>query len=285
MPAARTVLLPLFVLVAACSDPAATRTAPVASEPVAMKLPDDDAGRVIRRSIDAAGGWDSWQRRQDAEFVATLTIFAPDGEVNSETIFMHRILLHRAALRVDSIGLIEEVIFGFDGEREWMLRGGRAVTSVSGTAFTRFHAMADALWFGLPFVLAERPVELSYLGPEVEVDKQWERVRVAFNDAAVPADWMVLYFDPESGLIDRVHARITAEFLAHPLWIGRMRDYRDVGGLRKERRRFFYPADPEGKIVGALAAEELVEHVRFNSGLAADLFSAPLAADGGSPAG
>lgn len=250
-----------------------------------MQLPDDDAGRIVRRAIDAAGGWNAWQERQDAEFVATLTIFAPDGEVSSETIFAHRNLLHRPGVRVDSIGLVDEVVFGFDGGREWMLRGGRAVTSVTGTAFTRFHAMADALWFGLPFTLAERPVELSYLGPEAGEDKSWERVRVAFNDAAVPADWMVLYFDPETGLIDRVHARITAEFLEHPLWVGRMRDYRDIGGLRKERRRFFYPADVEGKIVGALAAEELVEHVRFNTNPAADLFSAPLAAGGGSPAG
>jgi hypothetical protein len=145
--------------------------------------------------------------------------------------------------------------------------------------------MADALWFGLPFVLAERPVELSYLGREIEAGKEWERVRVAFKDASIPADWMVLYFDLETGLIDRVHARITAEFLTHPLWLGRMRDYHDVGGLKRERRRFFYPADLEGKIISALAAEELVEHVRFDSRWPADLFSAPLAASGGSPAG
>jgi hypothetical protein len=274
----------LLLSVFACTDrPAPERRA--AGERAALNLPDDDAGRVVRRSIEAAGGWEAWQNHADAEFVATLTIFTPAGEVTSETIFLHRVLLHRAGVRVDSIGLIEPVIFGFDGQREWMLRGGRGVTSVTGTAFTRFHALADALWFGLPFVLAERPVELTYLGPEVDAGKQWERVRVAFNDAAVPSDWMVLYFDAESALIDRVHARINAEFLTHPLWLGRMRDYQEVGGLRKERRRFFYPADPEGRIVGALAAEELVEHVRFDSGFAADFFRAPLAAGGGNPAG
>lgn len=285
MTRALRLLLLFLVFLFACSDPSTTPAQRAASERPPINLPDDQAGRIVRRSIEASGGWEAWQDRKDVEFVATLTIFAPDGEVNSETIFLHRVMLHRAAVRVDSIGLIDEVIFGFDGEREWMLRGGRAVTSVSGTAFTRFHAMADALWFGLPFVLAERPAHLSYLGPEIEAGKEWERVRVAFNDAAVPADWMVLYFDSETGLIDRFHARVTAEFLTHPLWLGRMRDYHDVGGLKRERRRFFYPADPEGKIIGALAAEELVEHVRFNNGLQPELFSAPLAAGGGSPAG
>lgn len=276
-------LLPtlLLVLASACADPSAST--PMSG--AAMRLADDDAGRIVRRAIDAAGGWDAWRRHRDAEFAATLTIFSPSGEVVSETIFLHKVLLHRAGVRVDSIGLLDEVIFGFDGEREWMLRGGRAVTSVSGTAFTRFHALADALWFGLPFVLAERASELSYLGPESADGKQWERVRAGFTDPAIPADWMVFYFDAATGLIDQVHAHVDAEFLTHSLWLGRMRDYREVGGLRKERRRLFYPADPHGRIIGALAAEELVEHVRFDNGLKTDLFSAPLAADGGNPAG
>jgi hypothetical protein len=96
---------------------------------------------------------------------------------------------------------------------------------------------------------------------------------------------MVLYFDEATGLIDQIHAHVGAEFLTHSLWVGRMREHRVVGGLRKERRRFFYPADAQGKIIGPLAAEEIVEHVRFDNGIALDLFTAPLAAGGGSPAG
>ncbi len=271
----------LLLLAAGCADSSVTKLTS-RTEP---QLADDEAGRIVRRAIEAGGGWEMWRQHRDAEFVATLTILTPGAEVVSETIFLHKILLHEPGVRVDSIGLIEEVIFGFDGGREWMLRGGRAVTSVAGTAFTRFHAMADALWFGLPFVLAERPVELSYLGSESGDGRQWERVRAGLSDAAIPADWMVLYFDVETGLVDQIHAHVNAEFLAHSLWVGRMRDYRTVGGLRKERRRLFYPADPEGKIIGPLAAEEIVEHVRFDNGWARDLFSAPLAAGGGSPAG
>lgn len=250
-----------------------------------MRLPDDDAGRVVRRGIEAAGGWEAWQRLRNAEFVATLAIFSASGEVASETIFMHKVLLHRPGVRVDSIGLLDEVIFGFDGSREWMLRGGRAVTAVTGTAFTRFHAMADAFWFGLPFVLAERSGELTYLGYETEGGKQWERVRVAYDDPGLPAEWMVLHIDADTGLIGKVHARIVTEFLTHTLWVGRLRDYREVGGLQRERRRLIYPADPEGNAVGALAAEELIEHIRFNNDWGDEIFTPPLAAAGGSPAG
>jgi hypothetical protein len=281
-------LLLSFVAFAACSDDSApaTRASIGAGESApSMRLGDDEAGRIVRRSIDAAGGWATWKRLQDVEFVATLTIFARSGEVASETIFLHKVLLHRPGVRVDSIGLIEPVIFGYDGERDWMLRGGRAVTSLTGTAFTRFHAMGDAFWFGLPFVLAERPGDLSYLGAEEEEGRRWERVRVAYQDPTLPADWMVLYFDADSGLIGKVHARITAEFLTHPLWMARLREYQEVGGLVRERRRLIYPADIEGKAIGPLAAEELVEHIRFDSGWTEELFIAPLAAGGGNPAG
>jgi hypothetical protein len=281
-------LILTLVAATACSDGSTgTTSASVSSskgEP-AMRLADDDAGRVVRRSIEAAGGWETWKRLRDVEFVATLTIFARSGEVASETIFLHKVLLHRSGVRVDSIGLIEPVIFGYDGSRDWMLRGGRPVTSITGTAFTRFHAMGDAFWFGLPFVLAERPGELSYLGPEEEEGQVWERVRVAYKDPTLPADWMVLYFDAETGLIGKVHARITAEFLTHPLWMARLREYHDVGGLVRERRRLIYPADLQGKAIGPLAAEELVEHIRFDNGWSEDLFRVPPAAAGGSPAG
>lgn len=281
----RSLVTLLLLFAAACSQPSAPAADGAAGERTVMQLTDDEAGRIVRRAIDAAGGWEAWQSHRDAEFVATLTIFTPIGEVASETIFLHKLLLHRPGVRVDSIGLIEPVTFGFDGQREWMLRGGRAVTSVTGTAFTRFHAMTDAFWFGLPFALAERPTEMLSLGPERDGEKHWQRVRVASGDAAAAVDWMVLYFDAQTGLIDKIHAHVNAEFLTHSLWVGRLEDYREVGGLRKERRRFFYPADVQGRVIGALAAEELVEHVELDRGWPLELFTAPLAAGGGSPAG
>lgn len=275
--------LALLIAASACSGPGNPGGGGLA--PVQMRLPEGEAGRVVRRAIEAAGGWDRWQRLRGAEFVATLTVFTASGEVASETIFLHRIRLHRPGVRVDSIGLIDEVVFGFDGSREWMLRGGRAVTSITGTAFTRFHAIADAFWFSLPFVLAERSGELTYAGALEEDGKLWERVRVAYDDATLPMEWMVLYFDAETGLIGKVHARVIAEFLTHPLWIARLRDYREIDGIRRERRRLIYAADEAGRPLGVLAAEGLIEHIRFNDGWPEALFTAPLAAGGGSPAG
>jgi hypothetical protein len=256
--------------------------APAAAVAAPLVLPDDDAGRVVARAIEASGGWESWQRHRDASFVSTLTIFDPVGNAVSETIFLHRILLHRGVMtRVDSIGLGDEVQFGFDGDAEWMLHGGRVVSESQRVAFTRFHALSSAYWFSLPFALAELPGELTYLGREERGGRTFERIRVGYDDSVpLPFDWLVLYFDAATGRIDRVHVHALAEFLQHSLWVGVWGEARPVGDLEIGRRYAFFAADPAGEIVGRLAGEQLVEHVEFDRGFGPELFRRPSGARG-----
>jgi hypothetical protein len=219
-------------------------------------------------------------------YVSTLALFDPAGRVLSETIFMHRLPLHgEPQTRLDSVGLAEEVVYGFDGHEDWMLRGGRAVQGIPGVAFTRFHALSSTYLFRLPFMLAEVTAALSYEGQEVLGDKRWEKVRAVFEEDTAPVDWLVLYFDAEGGLLDRVLLSVRAEFLDHRLWVGRWSDYRHVHGVKRERRRAFYPANESGRVTGPMAAEQLVEHVRFGDRFSAELVVRPLPAAGGSPAG
>ena len=284
-----SVALSAWLVVAACQGgetPASSVSAPTAA-PATLHLPDGEAGRVVARAIAAAGGWEEWQRHRDAAFISTLTIFDAIGNTTSETIFLHELPLHDGLkTRLESIGLDEEVTFGFDGRDAWMLRGGRALTDPPSTAFTHFHALSSLYWFSLPFVLAETPGELSYLGPATDGGKHLERVRVAYKDVvATPVDWLVLFIDADSGRIDHVHCHVTAEFLRQTFWVGEWREYRDYDGIKKERRHSFFPADVSGTIVGGMAAEQLVEHVRFDNGFPREWFTKPPAAGGGTASG
>jgi hypothetical protein len=52
-------------------------------------------------------------------------------------------------------------------------------------------------------------------------------------------------------------------------------------GIMKERRRRFFPADEDGRVIGPMAVEKLVEDVRFDNHFPATRFVKPAGAAGG----
>lgn len=275
----RAALATALVLIAGCrSEP----PAPAGEVPEHPRLPEGDAGRLLRRAIEAAGGWERWRAAGDVSYVGTLMVIDPAREVRSDSIGWFTAPLHRGALaRVDSIGLPTAVRFGIDGDRTWIVSDGRPVLAPGQLALTRFELVSSLFWFALPFRLAERPAAVTYAGREHGPDgTTWDKLRAELPqpDPSVPGRWVVLYLDADSGLIDRVHAQLSAPFLRHDLWIGQWLHYRDCDGLRKERQRRFFPADADGNVVGAMVAEQFIEHVRLNNGYGPDHFREPVPA-------
>lgn len=255
--------------------------------PHAPRLPEGQAGAVLSHAIDAAGGWERWRAVRDVTYVSMLTIVDPLRQVSSDSIGWFSAPLHDGKrARMDSLGLPTEVRFGIDADDTWIVSDGKPVTAPGQLALTHFDMVSSLFWFSLPFSLAEQPASVTYAGAQSGAEgKQWQRLRVEFPDdtPGVPGTWFVLYFDSETGLIDRIHGRLTAPFLRHELWVGQWLHYRDCDGIMKERQRQFFPADPDGTIVGDMVAEQFIERVRFNSGYAAEYFDKPRAVDEPTP--
>jgi hypothetical protein len=90
----------------------------------------------------------------------------------------------------------------------------------------------------------------------------------------------VIWFDAKTNLIHHLVGHITAPFLAHRLWVGFWRDFQEIGGLSIERRRRFFPSNEDGKVIGDLVVDQLVEDVRFDPGLPEGLFERPTTGGG-----
>lgn len=270
---------------AACTSPPGTPQ-PLPDRP---KLPDGEAGQVLDRAIEAAGGWERWRGVRDVSYISMLTIVDPSRQVTSDSIGMFTAPLHDGArARMDSLGLPTEVRFGIDAEDTWIFSNGTPVTAPGQLALTRFDMVSSLFWFSLPFRLGEDRATVTYLGERSDDSgHRWQRLKAEFDERnpGVPGTWFVLYLDAETGLIDRVHGKLTAPFLRHELWVGQWLHYRDCDGIKKERQRKFFPADAEGAIVGDMVAEQFVEHVRFNSGYAPAHFQKPPLANGQKPVG
>lgn len=272
--AARAALFLFCILwVTACD-----RSQPRDSQP-GPTLPDGETGEILKRAFEAAGGWERWTKLKDVAFVSTLNILDPARQVASESIGWFMAPLHAGTLaRMDSIGLPNEVTFGIDGEDTWIVSEGQEIEAPGQLALTRFSLVSNLFWFALPFSLAEVPVSMTDLGTiDGDEGAQWRRLKVFFKEPnpGVPGEWFVLYFNTETWLIDRVHARLTAPFLQHDIWVGRWLRYRDWDGLKRERQRQFFPANMDGEIIGRLVAEQFVEHVRFNNGFADEHYRKP----------
>lgn len=223
---------------------------------------------------------------RDVSFVTTLTILDRARDLSSESIGWYMAPLHRGVrARMESIGMAKPITFGIDGGDTWILRDGERVTDPPRLAITRFDLVSNLFWFSLPFSVAEMPATVTDLGSISQGEGQWDRLKVEFDPSnhGVPGEWFVLYFDHDTGLIDHVHARLTAPFLRHEVWVGKWLGYRDCGGLKKERQRQFFPADADGAIVGPMIAEQLIEHVRLNSGFPDQLFTSPPKVTGAEP--
>ncbi len=268
---------------AACTSPAdVPRQVP--REP---RLAAGEAGQVLRRAIDAAGGWERWRDVHDVSYISMFTIVDPVRQVSSDSIGWFMAPLHDGArARMDSLGLPTEVRFGIDAGDTWIVSNGTPVTAPGQLALTRFDMVSSLFWFSLPFRLGEEPATVTYLGEQAGAGgKRWLRLKAEFDesDPSVPGKWFVLYLDADSGLIDHVHGRLTAPFLRHELWVGQWLHYRDCDGIKKERQRKFFPADGDGAIVGDMVAEQFVERVRFNTGYRPDHFRKPPALGGTTP--
>lgn len=268
---------------AACTSPAG-RPRQVPHDP---QLPDGEAGRVLQRAIDAAGGWERWRGVRDVSYISMLTIVDPTRQVTSDSIGWFTAPLHDGArARMDSLGLPTEVRFGIDAEDTWIISDGTPVTAPGQLALTRFDMVSSLFWFSLPFRLGEGSATITYLGErDGESGQHWQQLRAEFDerDPSVPGKWFVVSLDADTGLIDRVHGHLSAPFLRHEVWVGQWMLYRDCNGIKKERQRKFFPADPDGAIVGEMVAEQFIEHVRFNSDYAPEHFSKPPGAEGHRP--
>jgi hypothetical protein len=240
--------------------------------------PSGSAGEILERAIAAAGGWERWAKLKDVAYATTFTLYGPLGEVRSETIGIQKSPLHGSPrARFEPLGMTDRLVLGFDGKEAWALRGTRPPPEGDRMVFARFNMVSNVFWFSLPFSLAEMPASVVDLGVEAHDGVDLHRLRVTLDEDApeAPGDWFVIYFDSRTDLIDRVLAHVTAPFLSHELWLGRWLDYQDWDGIRKERRRQFFPADEGGRLIGEMVVDQFVEDVRFNNDFAADIFEKP----------
>jgi len=173
----------------------------------ATAIGDPDAARVHARMIDAMGGAAAWERARYFEFE-----FAVDRGGTATPGWSHRWDRHTGDYRLAGTRAGEPLVVLMNVNhpeqgRAWV--AGQPVTgprldSLTTFAYGRF--INDSYWLIMPYKWTDPGVHLTYEGRRSEADREWEVVKLTFDQVGLtPQNEYLAYINPATGLMERWH--------------------------------------------------------------------------------
>ncbi len=227
------------------------------------------AGRIVRRAIEAHGGWNRWVQRKDVTFRMQYTNQIA-GENRTER---HQYLLGPRKVRI--LEVESGHVQGFDGQDVWV-----APEDAVGSGEARFYTRTMIYWFCLPFCLADDGVLLEALEPEIRDGVPYDRVRVTFEEGAgdTSEDWYIYYFNHLTGLLEKVAFVITSPAVGtdpEMVFYGEWLDYQDIEGIMVATNRRFTVWN-DGNPPDSFPIEEKITRIKFNRNTPEERFHKPV---------
>jgi hypothetical protein len=197
---ARSVALLMAAATVACSQVNGGANAPATDN-----LTDPDVRRLHARMIDAMGGDAAWQRARYFEFD-----FVVERGGNAGAGWSHRWDRYTGDYRLSGTRAGEALVVLMnvnspDEGRAWVdgqpIEGPR-LDSLRTFAYGRF--INDSYWLIMPYKWTDPGVTLTYEGPRNEADRDWEVVKLSFDEVGLtPQNEYFAYLSPETGLMER----------------------------------------------------------------------------------
>lgn len=281
-------LLTLAVLpvLASCGAPEPTpeqkaRRDSLQALPPMERLPEGEAGDLVRRAIEAHGGWEAWSELETVSYRKATIRLNEDGEVTDSTVAHHRYALHPGPKM--HIGWTDEdgrrVTLMNDGDEAWKFVDGEHEGGPMDQDQAWNSTFGSHYVFAQPFKLTDPGANLTHLGRDTLPDgTPVVGLRVTYDPGVGSAGGMhtwVYYFHPESGRLaayrfgegDEVDRDV---FTRHS-------DYREVGGVLLYGRRTAYRSGEDSLWTSSVYLHQ--DH-RANVSLSDSLFLPPERRDG-----
>lgn len=260
----------ILLLISFCACAAAS-----AGQSALDRLTSGSAGDVVRRGIEYAGGWDTWEQKKTVAFRKTTTRFRPDGSVERKRVELHRYVLKpelRASIEWEEDG--KKIALINNGRQAWKIVEGREATSEEDRNQARNATFGSHYVFTMPFKLTDSGARLEYAGHAQLADgTPIENVLVTYEKGAGDAGGLHTWtysFDEKTGRLAANHLNYDSGKYDFTEYF----DDRMVEDLRLASRRLGYNADESGK-TGPKISETLYEDIQFNVPLAESLFASP----------
>lgn len=220
--------------------------------PAVERLPDGTAGDVVRRALEAHGGWEAWSRLPAVEYRKTTVSFDDDGAVVDSAVQQHRYALHpERKIRIDGVDdRGREVVLANDGPEATKLVDGRPDRALAGDSPARAPTDGSHYVFSQPFKLTDAGAAFEDLGIDTLPDgAAVHAVRVRYDPGVGRSGGLhtwVYYFDVDTNLL--AGYRFGEGDAVDPDGFTRHGNYRTVEGVELFGRRTAYRVVGEDSI-------------------------------------
>ncbi len=238
------------------------------------KLPNTQAGDIIRKAIEGAGGWDAWISKKALSYIKIITFYDSTGAVSRVSRQLHEYNLFptfQARVSYEEKG--NKYVLINNGEQAWKLENGKIMTD---------EASMNSAWnstFGSHYVMC-MPFKLPDPGSQYEFEgtttlpngKEVNAVKVTYQEGAGSSalyhTWWY-FFDPN-----------TNELAANFLDFSNGYDYTEyiafatIDGVKLNQQRKSYKTDANRNIM-YLSSSYVNEEIQFKDSFPSDYFEPP----------
>jgi len=258
-------ILILVVLMISCQNGDSVNINPI------ERLPDNEAGEVVKKAIDYAGGWDAWNSKKNFSFYKKITQLDSSGAVKKIVKQLHQYDLgdHFKA-RMTWIMDSSNFLIINNGEEAKKYKEGVELNDQKSKNEAWNSSFGSHYVIAMPYKLTDPGVRLTYEGIEEKVlDKPAHAVKVEYAENAGSTGGMHLwyyYFDKETyDLVGNYldygegHSLTTYEV------------FEDVEGMRFHNKRYSYSSNEKKERVLLRTIYEN-EEMKFNQAFESDVF-------------
>jgi hypothetical protein len=238
------------------------------------RLPDDEAGRIVKESIALSGGWTPWVDKETLSYIKITEYFDSLGNPVRSVRQLHQYQLRpQFKARISWENEEKEIVIIYDGQQAKKFIDGRESLEQSDINQAWNSSFGSHYVMCMPFKLTDPGTVLTYEGRDTLAGEQpVESIRVTYQEGAGSAAGMHTwwyYFDPQTrGLV--------ANFLDHGdgYSFTEYVEFVTVDGIRvsKQRKSYATNADRQLKYVSTVYTNE---EIQFDVSLEEGVFTFP----------
>lgn len=259
-----------FLLLSLINCQSETKTTSTAVHPM-TRLPNNQAGEVVKKAIAYVGGWDKWADKKNFSFYKNITQLDSTGqEIRTTRQLQQYRLQPNFAARMTWERDGKQYIIVNNGQQAWKYEDGKELTDKKSKKEAWNSSYGSNYVISMPFKLTDPGVIMSYDGIDtLEENKMVHVVKVEYEKGAGSSGgfhtWWY-YFDKD-----------TYDLVANYLDYGNgysytsYKTFTDIEGIRMHKLRHSHAANAE-KEVGRIKTIYANEAMQFNQPFADDLF-------------